>query len=99
VGVSELDKAKAREQAKATASRKAWEDLKGRVFAEITVNAGQGVGDIKNAIVGGGQKITDAIAALQEEGLIHVEQSGRAKKIYPVTQDDSERYSHESDGD
>lgn len=98
-GVSELEKRKAQEEAKAASSRKAWEDLKEKLLAEITLNAGQGVGDIKNAVVGGGQKITDAITVLEEEGLIRVEKDGRAKKLYPNNQNDSERYGSESNGE
>ena len=98
-GISKLEKAKAQEEAKVAHSRKAWEDLKGRVLAEITLNAGQGVGDIKNAVVGSGQKITDAITVLEEEGLIRVEKDGRAKKLYPSNQNDAERYLRESNGE
>ena len=98
-GISKLEKAKAQEEAKVAYSRKAWEDLKGRVLAEITLNAGQGVGDIKNAVVGSGQKITDAITVLEEEGLIRVEKDGRAKKLYPSNQNDAERYLRESNGE
>jgi hypothetical protein len=98
-GVSELEKKKAHEEAKAASGRRAWADLKRRVFAAITLNAGQGVGDIKNAVVGSGQKITDAITVLEEEGLIRVEKDGRAKKLYPSNQNDAERYLRESNGE
>ena len=98
-GISKLEKAKAQEEAKVAYSRKAWEDLKGRVLAEITLNSGQGVGDIKNAVVGSGQKITDAITVLEEEGFIRVEKDGRAKKLYPSNQNDAERYLRESNGE
>ena len=98
-GISKLEKAKAQEEAKAASGRKAWADLKRRVFAAITLNAGQGVGDIKNAVVGSGQKITDAITVLEEEGLIRVEKDGRAKKLYSSNQNDAERYLRESNGE
>ena len=98
-GVSELEKKKAQDEAKVAYSRKAWEDLKGRVLSEITLNAGQGVGDIKNAVVGSGQKITDAITVLEQERLIRVEKDGRAKKLYPSNKNDAERYLHESNGE
>ena len=98
-GVSKQDKAKAQEEAKATSNRKAWEDLKDRVMVEINRNPGQGVGEIKNAVVGSGQKITDAITALEEEGLVRSEKVGMAKKCYPVTQNDAERYRRASKGE
>lgn len=98
-GISELEKTKAQEEAKAASSRKAWEDLKGRVLAEITLNSGKGVSDIKSVIVGSSQKISDAITSLEEDGLIRIEQLGRTKKLYPNNQNDSERYGVESNGE
>ena len=68
-------------------------------MVEINRNAGQGVGEIKNAVVGSGQKITDAITALEEEGLVRSEKVGMAKKCYPVTQNDAERYRRASKGE
>ena len=99
MSVSELEKRKAQEEAKAASSRKAWEDLKDRVLTDITLNAGQSVRDIKSVIVGSGQKITDAITSLEEEALIRIEQLGRTKKLYPNNQNDSERYGSESNGE
>ncbi len=98
-GVSELEKTKAQEEAKAASSRRAWEDLKGRVLAEITLNAGKGVSEIKSVVAGSSQKITNAITSLEEEGLIRIEQVGMAKKLYSKTQNDSERYLRESNGE
>lgn len=98
-GISELEKTKAQEEAKAASNRKAWEDLKGRVFAEIALNAGKGVSEIKSVVAGSSQKITNAITSLEEEGLIRIEQLGRTKKLYPNNQNDSERYSSESNGE
>ena len=69
------------------------------MLAEITLNPGRGISQIKTVIVGSGQKITDAITSLQEEGLIRIEQLGRAKKLYPNNQNDSERYGFESNGE
>ena len=97
-GISELEKTKAQEEAKAASSRKAWEDLKGRVLAEITLNAGKGASEIKSVVAGSSQKITNAITSL-EEGLIRIEQLGRTKKLYPNNQNDSERYGFESNGE
>ena len=54
-GVSELEKRKAQEEAKAASSRKAWEDLKEKVLAEITLNEGQSISNIKSTIVGSSQ--------------------------------------------
>ena len=99
VGVSELEKAKAQEEAKAASSRKAWEYLKEKVLAEITLNAGQSVSDIKSIVAGSSQKITDAITSLEEEGLVRIEQLGRIKKLYPNNQNHSERYGSESNGE
>ena len=99
VGVSELEKAKAQEEAKAASSRKAWEYLKEKVLAEITLNAGQSVSDIKSIVAGSSQKITDAITSLEEEDLIRIEQLGRTKKLYPNYQNDAERYGSESNGE
>ncbi len=98
-GISELEKTKAQEEAKAASNRKAWEDLKGRVFAEITLNAGKGVSEIKSVVAGSSQKITNAITSLEEEGLIRMEQLGRTKKLYPNNQNDAERYGSESNGE
>ena len=98
-GVSELEKRKAQEEAKAASSRKAWEDLKEKVLAEITLNAGRSVSDIKSLIVGSSQKITDAITSLEEEGLIRVEEVGKARRHYPISQNDAERYGFESNGE
>lgn len=98
-GISELEKTKAQDEAKAAFSRKAWEDLKGRVLAEITLNAGKGVSEIKSVVAGSSQKITNAITSLEEEGLIRIEQLGRTKKLYPNNQNDSERYGFESNGE
>ena len=99
VGVSELEKAKAQEEAKAASSRKAWEYLKEKVLAEITLNAGQSVSDIKSIVAGSSQKITDAIKSLEEEDLIRIEQLGRTKKLYPNYQNNAERYGPESNGE
>jgi hypothetical protein len=99
VGVSELEKAKAQEEAKAASSRKAWEYLKEKVLAEITLNSGKGVSDIKSAVVGSGQRITDAIKSLQDEGAIRIEEVGKAKRLYPMNQNDAERYGSESNGE
>lgn len=99
VGVSELEKTKAQEEARAASSRKAWEDLKEKVLAEITLNAGQSVSDIKSIVAGSSQKITDAITSLEEEALIRIEQLGRTKKLYPNYQNDAERYGSESNGE
>ena len=98
-GISELEKTKAQEQARAASSRKAWEDLKEKVLAEITLNAGQSVSDIKSIVAGSSQKITDAITSLEEEALIRIEQLGRTKKLYPNNQNDAERYGSESNGE
>jgi hypothetical protein len=98
-GVSELEKRKAQEEAKAASSRKAWEDLKDRVLTEITLNAGQSVRDIKSVIVGNGQRVTDAIKSLEDEGLIRIEEVGKAKQLYPSDQNDAERYGLESNGE
>ena len=98
-GVSELEKRKAQEEAKAASSRKAWEYLKEKVLAEITLNAGQSVSNIKSVIVGSSQKITDAITSLEEEGLIRVEEVGKARRHYPISQNDAERYGSESNGE
>lgn len=95
-GISELEKTKAKDEAKAAASREAWEDLKDRVLAEITLNAGKSVSDIKRVIVGSGQRVTDAIQSLEDEGLIRVEEVGKAKRHYPNNQNDAERYGLES---
>lgn len=98
-GISELEKTKAQEEAKAASGRRAWEDLKEKVLAEVTLNAGQRVSDIKSVIVGSSQKITDAITSLEEEGLIRVEAVGKAKRHYPINQNDAERYGSESNGE
>lgn len=99
VGVSELEKAKVQEEAKAASSRKAWEYLKEKVLAEITLNSGQSVSDIKSIVAGSSQKITDAITSLEEEDLIRIEQLGRKKKLYLNYQNDAERYGYESNGE
>ena len=99
LGVSELEKARAQEEAKAAYSRRAWEDLKDRVLAEITLNVGKGVSEIKSVVAGSSQRITNAIESLEEEGLIRIEQLGRTKKLYPNNQSDAERYGSESNGE
>ena len=96
VGVSELEKAKAQEEAKAVSSRKAQEELKSRIMAEITIKAGQGIGEIKRAVGGNSQKISDAIAVLEDEGLVRIKEEGKARTCYPVSQNDAERYGSES---
>ena len=99
VGVSELEKKKAQDEAKVAYSRKAWEDLKGRVLAEITLSAGKGVSEIKSVVAGSSQRITDAIKSLEDEGAIRIEEAGKAKRLYPNNQNDAERYGSESNGE
>jgi hypothetical protein len=98
-GVSELEKKKAQEEAKVASSQKAWEDLKDRVLAEITLNPGISVRNIKNVIVGNSQRVTDAIKSLEDEGLIRIEEVGKTKKHYLTNQNDAERYGLESNGE
>ena len=98
-GISKLEKAKAQKEARAASSRKALEDLKDRVFDKITINAGQGIGEIKKAVGGNSQNVSDAIAVLEHEGLVRIQEVGKARKCYPVIQNDAERYGHESNGE
>ena len=98
-GISKLEKAKAQKEAKAASSRKALEDLKDRVLDKITRNAGQGIGEIKKAVGGNSQRVSDAITVLEDEGLVRIQEVGKARKCYPVIQNDAERYSYESNGE
>ena len=43
--------------------------------------------------------ITNAITSLEEEGLIRVEEVGKARRHYPISQSDAERYGFESNGE
>jgi len=40
-----------------------------------------------------------AIAVLEDEGLVRIKEEGKAKKLYPNNQNDSERYGFESNGE